>query len=338
MIKSVTKTHFQEYLSRVSCGHRLRRSVPPQTSCREENTVVFLQHDLPPLIWLRAFESAARHLSFTHSATELGLTQSAVSKQIRLLEAHLHAPLFERKARGLAITKAGEAYLPKVREAFERLAAGTSEVFGQRRSEMLTIRAAVGFAVNWLSPRMKRFHRQHPDIPLRIISSVWNEDMGSERFDFEIRYGTGKWPGLKADRLTWEEITPLCAPVLLKGQAALHMPEGLRQHKLLHVLGYEEGWAIWLRAAGVEDVDPGNGFQFDNSLLAFEVAASGLGVALGRSSMASAELKRRRLVAPFDLKLPIKEAFHLVHSTGGIKHPDAEPFRQWILEEVRASK
>ena len=148
---------------------------------------------LPSLSWLRAFEAAARHLSFTHAAEELFLTQAAISKQVKLLEQFLREPLFERKPRSLVLTKVGAAYLPKVQDSFERLRAGTQEVFGNRRRELLTLRAPVGFSVNWIAPRLAHYLEQANGPPFRIISTVWNEDFDKGRFDLDIRYGTGNW-------------------------------------------------------------------------------------------------------------------------------------------------
>ncbi len=291
-----------------------------------------MSHQLPPLVWLRAFEATARHLSFTRAANELNLTQAAISKQVKLLEFHLREQLFVRRARSLEMTKSGEAYLPKVRDAFERLAAGTNEVFGNRKSGILTVRSAVGLSVNWLAPKLRDFREKHPKVRLRVISSVWNEEVGDRKYDFDIRYGTGKYGKLRSDRLTWETITPLCAPSLLDPDRG---PEQLGEHMLIHVLGYEEGWATWFRAAETPLVDPGEGLQTDTSLLAFELAASGGGVALGRSSMAQKEIEAGRLVKPFDLEVGIEEAFHLVESSEDRIHPDAEVFRNWLLETVR---
>jgi len=289
----------------------------------------------PPLPWLRAFEASARHLSFTHAAAELNLTQAAISKQVKLLEQHLREPLFHRKPRSLVLTKIGAAYLPKVRDAFERLSESTEEVFGNRRSEVLTVRAPAGFSVNWIAPRLTRFFELHPSIPLRLVSSVWSDEFEKERFDLDIRYGTGKWPGLRSDQLTWETLEPLCAPALLE---TLETPADLQHHRLLHVLGYEEGWAVWLKAAKVAQVIAGQGIQFDTSLLAFEVAAQGGGVALGRSSMSAVEIASGRLVRPFDLAVPIREAFHMIASMDGSEHPDAVVFRAWILDEAQAER
>lgn len=290
---------------------------------------------LPPLSWLRAFEAAARHLSFTHAAEELNLTQAAISKQVKLLEHYLRELLFERKPRSLALTKAGAAYLPKVQDAFDRLGAGTQEVFGNRRAEMLTVRAPVGFSVNWIAARLPRFIEAHPKVPIRMVSSVWSEEFDTERFDLDIRYGLGRWPGFRADQVSWECLEPLCRPdVALR----LKAPDDLAHERLLHVLGYQEGWATWLAAAGVTRVNSGSGVHFDTSLMAFEVAANGAGVALGRTSMSAKELASGRLVRPFDLAVPIRECFYLVSPESGMEHPDAAVFRDWVLAAAEAEK
>ncbi len=289
--------------------------------------------DLPPLTWLRAFEASARTLSFTHAASELHITQAAVSKHVKSLESHLRQPLFLRRARGLELTKSGAAYLPKVQDAMERLAIGTREVFGQRRSSALTLRCAVSFAVNWLTPRLPDYLNRHPGKTLRLLSSVWNDAFDAQDFDLDIQYGTGHWPGFNSHRLTWETLTPLCAPGLV-----LRAPEDLRHHRLLHVLGYHEGWGIWLNAAGAHQVDAGSGLHLDTSLTAFELAAHGGGVALGRKSLAGHALASGRLVAPFGLRVPIDEAFHLVQLAGSSNHPDAERFVTWLLATAGADQ
>ena len=287
---------------------------------------------LPHLTWLRAFEASARHLSFTNAAQELNLTQAAISKQVKLLEHYLREPLFERKPRSLVLTKVGAAYLPKVRDGFERLAAGTEEVFGLRRSEVLTVRAPVGYSVNWIAPRLQSFYDRHPETEVRLVSSVWGDQFDNERFDLDIQYGTGRWTGYRADRLTWEVIKPVCAPSLLSGERALSRPEDLAHHRLLHVMGYEEGWADWIRHAGVSGVNSGQGLQFDTSLLAFEFASRGGGVALARSSMLGVEIERGRLVEPFRIEAPLQEAFYLISPEAGRDHPDTQKFRDWLIE------
>lgn len=290
---------------------------------------------LPPLVWLRAFEASARHLSFTNAATELNLTQAAISKQVKLLEHYLREPLFERKPRSLLLTKIGAAYLPKVQDAFDRLGAGTQEVFGNRRSEVLTIRAPVGFSLNWLAARLPGFLAAHPKIALRLVSSVWTEETEGESYDLDIRYGTGKWPGYRADRVSWEHLQPMCPPAIAR---RLNHPDDLAGERLLHVLGYQEGWATWLAAAGATKVNSGSGIQFDTTPMAFEVAANGGGVAMGRSSMAARELASGRLVCPFALRVAASECFYLVSPEDGMGHPDAAIFRDWLLAEAEASR
>lgn len=284
--------------------------------------------DLPPLTWLRAFEASARTLSFTHAGEELHLTQAAISKHVKALEGHLGQPLFLRRPRGLEMTRSGAAYLPKVQDALQRLTLGTREVFGPRRGQALTVRCAVSFAVAWLVPRLPDYLAGHG--PIRLLSSVWNQPFDAEDIDLDIQYGAGSWPGCNSHRLTWETITPLCAPGLLQA------PKELRNHPLLHVLGYHEGWGIWLKAAGVTGVDPGSGIHLDTSLTAFELAAQGGGVALGRSSLAGPALASGRLVAPFALQVPIEEAFHLVEPAGGARHQDSVGFTDWLVRAALA--
>jgi LysR family transcriptional regulator, glycine cleavage system transcriptional activator len=293
---------------------------------------------LPPLNWLRAFEAAARHLSFTHAAQELNLTQAAISKQVKLLELNLRQRLFERLPRSLALTKSGEAYFPKVRDAFERLNFGTQEVFGRQRGAVITVRCAVSFAVHWLMPRMPAFIAKHPAIKLRLVSSVWADNDIAGEFDLDIQYGTGNWPNAQSYRLTNETLVPLCAPALVHGKPALRDPVDLKKHTLLHVIGYQRGWATWLAAAGLTDMDPGRGLQFDTSLAAFELAAHGGGVALGRSSLIDQEIRSGRLIAPFDLAVPVDEAFYLITPTQSAMPHDAGLFVDWLMSLVPVAK
>lgn len=282
---------------------------------------------LPPLPWIRAFECSARHLSFTQAALELNLTQAAISKQIRLLEQHLRQRLFVRLPRSVALTKSGEAYLPKVRDALERLDSGTQEVFGRHRGDVATIRCAVSFAASWLAPRMPDFLAKYPRIKIRFISSIWNED-NTDHFDLDIRYGTGHWKNSSCHRLTHEKLTPLCSTRIAE---QLRRPADLKLHTLLHVIGYQEGWATWLKAAGVDGIDPGSGIQCDTSVAAFALAAHGCGVVLARSSLMGDVIKSKRLVAPFKLAIPVEEAFYLVVSERSLA-PEVEHFVGWLLD------
>ena len=292
-----------------------------------------MYRDLPPLTWLRAFEVSARLLSFTAAAQELHLTQAAVSKHVKSLELRLQRQLFIRHPRSLALTKWGEAYLPKVQDALERLATGTREVFGRPQEDLLTIRCAVSFAVNWLSPRLPRFLAQYPSGRLRILSSVWADPFDAEAFDLDIQYGTGTFADAKSHRLTREVITPLCAPdVALR----LRKPDDLAEHCLLHVQGYQEGWGTWLAAAKANSVDPGQGLQTDTSLTAYALACEGAGVALGRRSLAGPYRRDGRLIAPFDLEVPISEGFFLLEPATANAKSEIRPFVAWLVKEAEA--
>lgn len=290
-----------------------------------------MYRDLPPLTWLRAFEVSARLLSFTAAAQELHLTQAAVSKHVKALELRVQRQLFLRHPRSLELTKWGEAYLPKVQDALERLATGTREVFGRPQGDLLTIRCAVSFAVNWLSPRLPRYLAQHPAMRLRILSSVWADPFDAEAFDLDIQYGTGTFADAKSHRLTREVITPLCAPVLA---SRLRVVDDLADHCLLHVQGYQEGWGTWLAAARASRVDPGQGLQTDTSLTAYALACEGAGVALGRRSLEGPYRKDGRLVAPFDLEVPISEGFFLLEPATPSPQDKTRPFVDWLVEEA----
>jgi LysR family transcriptional regulator, glycine cleavage system transcriptional activator len=291
------------------------------------------QRGLPPLNWLRAFEAAAKTLSFTEAARDLGLTQAAVSKHVKALELNLRHPLFHRHARSLELTKSGAAYLPKVRDALDRLAVGTREVFGRRQGEALTVRCAVSFCVNWLAPRLPEFFALYPGKDIRILSSVWSDRFDPDAYDLDIQYGKGPWKGLKNHRLTREKITPLCSPAMAQ---KLRKPDDLRHERLLHVIGYREGWGVWLRAASASSIDAGNGLQLDTTLAAYELASQSVGVALGRSSLMQKDLESGRLVRPFDLEVDIEEAFYLLDPEPSNPHPDAAVFADWLISVAAA--
>ncbi|MCV6589134.1 MAG: transcriptional regulator GcvA [Marinobacterium sp.] len=299
-----------------------------------------MKKKLPPLNWIRAFEAAARHLSFTHAANELNLTQAAISQQVKGLEAQLGTALFRRLPRGLELTDAGAAYLPAVHESVERLTVATEEVFGQGRTQLLTVRVNMVFFMRWLAPRIHRFRTLYPDINLRFTSNIWvDEHEKSVATDMEIRYGRGRWQMLQSDRLTHDRLIPVCSPEYLKrcsqdSVQPLQRPDDLVHHTLLHVIGYEEGWGYWLQQTGHAHLPLSQGFQFDTLITALEMAALGEGIALGRSSLVADMLENGRLVAPFEQQVPTDEAFWLVYPPHQLAHPHAEAFRNWLLHEI----
>ncbi|WHH49711.1 transcriptional regulator GcvA [Pseudomonas sp. Ap32] len=292
---------------------------------------------LPPLNWLRAFEVSARLLNFTHAAEELNLTQAAISQQVKALEAQLGVALFKRLPRGLELTEVGKSYFPVVRESVERLAASTDEIFGQGHRSALIIRSSLVFFTHWIAPRLPRFRARHPEVSIRVASNIWVDETEYDA-DLEIRYGQGRWPGMKVERLTWDTLVPVCSPALISGERPLQYPHDLAKHPLLHVLGYEEGWGYWLKKNNAENVDSSQGMQFDTLISALTIAELGQGVALARSSLVRHLLEEGRLVAPLGCNVPTKEAFYLAYSAHSMVNPDAAAFAQWLCEEAQAFK
>lgn len=285
---------------------------------------------LPPPSWLRTFEAAARHMSFTRAAEELHVTQSAVSQQIRLLEDRLGEPLFHRLPQSLQLTEAGKAYLPVVRDAFEQLVLGTEQVFGYSRTDLVTVRATPGFGEFWLAPRMADLFTRHPDLEIRVTSTIWNADFIESGVDLEVRYGMDEWPELETRRLTREYLVPVCSPAL--AATLENDPARLAHARLLHVDGFRNGWSEWLRRAGVEDVvDGGRGSHFDTAILPVRLACEGLGVALGRWSLIERHVKDGRLIAPFDVSMPIEEAFYVAWPADQALRPEAATLRDWLV-------
>lgn len=292
---------------------------------------------LPPLNALRTFEAAARHLSFTKAADELFVTQAAVSHQIRTLEEHLGTPLFRRMNRALMLTDEGQALLPAVREAFDRLSAGVRHVQDLCCGGALTISTTPSFAASWLVGRLARFQALHPEIELQLSATARLVDFAREDVDCSIRYGMGDWPGLVAQRLFQTALVPVCSPLLLDGPNPLRRPQDLMRHTLLHTLDEPDDWRLWLRAAAVDGVDPTRGLKFDSVPLVVQAAISGAGVGIGRRQLVEAELAAGRLVAPFDLELPDECAYYFVAPEGTADQPKVVAFRTWLLAEVASS-
>jgi LysR family transcriptional regulator of beta-lactamase len=283
-----------------------------------------------PLNALRAFESSARHLSFTRAARELNVTQAAVSQQVRSLEERLCAQLFKRLPRGLGMTDEGLALLPVLSDAFGRIDAVLKQFEGGHFHEVLTVGVVGTFAVGWLMPRLNRFRAVHPFVELRLLTHNNLVDFAAEGFDFAIRFGDGNWPGTQAAALLDAPLTVLCAPELAQ---RIHTPRDLAMETLLRSYRADE-WTLWFAAAGLE-AGAIRGPVFDSSRLMVEAAMQGAGVALAPARMFERELQSGRLVRPFELEV----------STGGywlswVKSkrmtPAMQAFRTWIVSEAAA--
>jgi LysR family transcriptional regulator, glycine cleavage system transcriptional activator len=291
-----------------------------------------------PVAWLRVFEVAARNLSFSAAAEELHVTPSAVSQQVRLLEHRLGQELFHRLPRGLRLTVAGEALVPVCRESFGRLEAALLELFGDRQGDRLVVRVAAGFARYWLLERLARFSAQHPDFPIRIVASVWAGDPLDPNVELDIRVASGPVGGMSAVRLTQDELFPVCGTALVKGRNALRRPADLARQPLLHTIGFAQGWAHWLAAAGVKRAPRASDIEFDSALLSQEMASLGHGVALARSSFAEDLVAAGRLVEPFSMRLKAIDNVYLVHAANLNPRSRAAIFRDWLLADARPGK
>ena len=292
---------------------------------------------LPSLNGLRAFEAAARHLSFTAAAAELNVTQTAISHQIRRLETELGVRLFVRQNRSLTLTVEAREYLPGIRAAFNDLRLATDRLLRKDNDRVLTVSTLASLAAKWLLPRLSSFQQAHPDIDVRITSSTSLVDFRRDNVDAAIRYGRGHWPGVRADWLTADELFPVCSPELLKGDKPLRCPEDLVQHTLLHTSGgYDDDWRLWLTAAGLPvDTSKQAGLTFDLIMVAIQGAIDGLGVAMGRTSYVEADIAKGRLVIPFKIALPADAGFYLVSPEARAGSAKLSAFRQWLIASVQ---
>lgn len=292
-----------------------------------------MQRRLPSLNGLKAFEAAARHESFTRAAEELCVTQGAVSHQVKALEAQLGLKLFNRERQRLAITEAGRNYLEVVRDALDRIAAGTERLLQRQSAGVLTVSTSPNFAAKWLVHRLARFAEAHPGVDLRITASLHHIDFAREDIDIAVRHGDGYWPGLHLTRLCAEELLIVCSPKLLSGKNALRKPADLGRHTLLHTNDRND-WASWLEAAGVNGVDVHRGPIFSQASMAIDAAVDGQGVALARSALAGWDLIGGRLLRPFELALPVPYAYWIVCPKATANQAKIVTFRDWMLSEV----
>lgn len=292
---------------------------------------------LPPLNALRAFEAAARHLSFTKAAEELNVTQAAVSHQIKALEDWLGVALFRRMNRALALTETGQSYLPPVRDAMDTLAQATDSLLRSDNAGALTVSTMPSFAAKWLVPRLTRFQKRFPDLDVRVQSTSQMVDFARYDVDLAIRFGNGDWPELHVERLLTEDIFPVGHPSLLAGDRPLVRPEDLRHHTLLHD-DYRISWAMWCRAAGIEGLDVERGPRFDDSSFTLQAAINGHGVALARGVLVADDIATGRLVRLFDVRLPGSVAYYVVTPPNALSRPKVRAFRDWLFEEAAATR
>jgi LysR family glycine cleavage system transcriptional activator len=289
---------------------------------------------LPPLPAVRAFEAAARHGSFTKAAAELGMTQAAVSYQVKLLEDRVGAPLFLRQARRVVLSEAGRRLAPPVSEAFQRLQAAFAGL-RETNEKVLSVTVIQSFATNWLVPRLGTFQMAHPDIAVRLDASGRMVDLAREDIDVGIRTGRGDWPGLKAHLLMPTEFTPLCSAEFLARAGPLGSPADLLRLPLLD--WRDPWWRRWFALAGIPDPQPtlSSMIEADSQVMLGRAALAGQGVAILTPAYFAAELAEGRLVQPFTLIGRSESSFWLVYPQERQNAAKIRAFREWILAEMK---
>lgn len=285
---------------------------------------------LPNLLWLRSFEASSRLGSFTAAGNELGLTQAAVSNHISALEQQLGHQLFERTTRKVDLTASGRAYLPAVRKALQDLAVSTEGLFGNRSSGSVTIRAPISEGTLIIGPALADFQQEHPGVNVRLLSAIWADTVLETGIDIEIRLGSGNWPGVRAESLGSEFIVPVCHPALAK---KLKKPKDLTDVARIHTLGFDDHWARYFEALGLDTPRLSTSITVDTSLAAVEWASSQGGVALLLERVASRLVSNGRLTIPFKTKIPSAQTHFLLHrEASGPQKPAAQTVEVWLRQ------
>jgi LysR family glycine cleavage system transcriptional activator len=287
---------------------------------------------LPPLNALRAFEAAARHLSFTRAANELHVTQAAVSHQIRALEERFGQKLFRRVGRNLFLTDVAQGYLAEIRSAFDRIDEATRRLEARDRAGVLNASVLPSFAAMWLLPRLGRFRAAHPEIDVRLSADSETVDFARSDFDVGIRTGRGRWAGLRADLILTERLTVVASPELALS-VPLREPRDLAKVTLLHDEPRER-WALWFRRVGITDIDAWRGPGFSHSNMVIQAALAGQGVAVVGETLTADEIKAGRLVRLFDETIPTDYSYYLVCPEAAAERPKIAAFRSWLLTEA----
>lgn len=290
---------------------------------------------IPPLNPLRVFEVVARTENLTTAALELHVTQSAVSRQVASLEDYLGVALFHRERHGVRLTTAGQAYAREIRPAFERIAEATRTLVRNTQQGSLRLRTYSTFAAKWLIPRLPDFHRRHPGIEVRLSTGVPDVDFDRDPVDLAVQFGDGHWPRCRADLLFPDEIEPVCAPALLEAlqrQGSTDTVALLGVRRLVSQYRRHD-WDDWLATLPTGlDGAASERMEFSSSLLTWQAAIDGLGVAIGQAALLEAEFRDGRLVRPFARPLVRPKGHYLVRPAGQRESAKVRTFRQWLLQ------
>ncbi|MEM7731603.1 MAG: LysR family transcriptional regulator [Pseudomonadota bacterium] len=285
--------------------------------------------DLPPLTWLRAFEAAARHLSFTRAAGELSLTQSAISQHVRSLEAFLGAELFVRRTRALDLTEAGSNYLPVVREAFDLIATGTQALAGVDRGQTMVLNCSMAFSALWLAPRLHRLYARHPWLVLNVVTHIWDPDKNAGRAGMEIRFGRSGDMSPEARKIADETFFPVCTP----GYAARGID--LARAPLLDCAGITGTWDAWFKSGGGPE-HAGRAVNLSSTyVVAIMAAKAEAGLTMAHDTIVSDMLASGELTRPFGHAPRLSESYFVTPPAPHAQTPASRALETWLIEELR---
>lgn len=287
-----------------------------------------------PLHALHTFDSAARHQSYSLAAGELHVTHSAVSQQIRILEAMLGVPLFERRGRQMLLTREGALLHKRIQPALRQLGRAVSEVGALKQAPSITVTTLQSFANRWLLPRIGKFQKLQPNVAVHIQASADLKNMDRSEVDIAIRYGRGEWTGCDAEKLLDEWLFPVCSPVFNKGKLPAAIA-GLKRYRILKDDCQME-WNAWSQQAGIDTGDFVHETSYSDSNLMLGAAIAGQGIAIGRSALVSTDLAAGRLVRVFDLIVPAPYSYYLATSSNRKKSLHLQAFEQWLRQEAAA--
>jgi LysR family glycine cleavage system transcriptional activator len=288
---------------------------------------------LPPLNSLKCFEAAGRLLSFTNAARELNVTQAAISHQIKVIEEFLGVALFDRLPRRLVLTEQGKSLLPEVIEAFDRVSLAIGALNLEQYSNMLSVRLGTSFAAKWLSPQLKYFWLQYPEIDLCLYHANAPVDFEREQIDIAVTYGKGDWEGVVADLLLSLDFFPVCSPAFMHNDKPLTDIDNLRYYTLLHDT-IDECWHDWIELAQVEGIRADKGTIIDDTNVLIQAAIDGQGIALGSTAFLQDHLDSGRLVKPFDINLVNDFSYFVVCPEAHLQNPAVLAFKEWLLSLV----
>lgn len=288
---------------------------------------------IPPLNSLRAFESAARQLSFTKAADELFVTQAAVSHQIKSLENFLSIKLFHRKNRSLLLTEEGQSYFHDLRNIFVDIQDATQRLVAMGAKGAITIATPPSFASQWLVPRLHKFSAKHSDIDVRIKAVDADDGFLDDSVDIAVFYGKGNWPSYYCTKLLSEFLTPMCSPLLLQKGNPLSSLKDLSLHTLLHD-NTRAAWKNWLKNFDVKHVNVNQGPIFSHTMLVLQTACMGQGIALSDTVLAKPEIDSGRLICPFKERVESKLSYYIVCKESQAEQTKIKVFSEWMLAQV----